>query len=59
MTTCNWSHHDNDNMPGTFDTGCKQLFSFTEEGINENRFVFCPYCGGKIHAVPLSEPDDN
>lgn len=56
--TCSWSPYDDFDMPGTFDTSCGNIFSFTEEGIKENNFKFCPYCGGEIIEVsPPKKPD--
>lgn len=42
---CGWiQDHDG----GMFETGCKHALEFTLNGIKENEFVFCPFCGGKI-----------
>ena len=57
-TVCAWSPYDCHEMPGTFETSCDNVFSFTEEGINENQFKFCPYCGGSINEIVLDKADD-
>lgn len=45
---CKWKFDDNDYIHYT---GCDKLFSFTEEGVSENEFIFCPYCGSQIEEV--------
>jgi hypothetical protein len=42
---CEWSYDEVDDM---YSTECKKSFQFTHDGIAENSFVFCPYCGGRI-----------
>lgn len=31
-----------------FDTECKKYFEFSDGGVADNGFEFCPYCGGAI-----------
>lgn len=31
-----------------YDTSCNNGFQFMNDGIKENNFKYCPYCGGKI-----------
>ena len=31
-----------------YQTGCGNGFTCMEDGITENGFKFCPYCGGRI-----------
>lgn len=38
---------------GQYPTGCDNVFEFTNDGIKENDFEFCPYCGRKIEEVKL------
>lgn len=42
--SCRWTVDDDD----SYDTECGNKFIFTTGNIVENKFVFCPYCGGKI-----------
>lgn len=35
----------------SYDTSCDDSFKFYEDGIKENNFKFCPYCGGHIVEV--------
>ena len=43
--TCLWEF---DEHHGFYETGCKNAFLFETEGIKENKFKFCPYCGKEI-----------
>lgn len=43
---CNW--HFNGEF---FDTLCGNGHSFMADGIKENGYEFCPYCGRKIKEV--------
>ena len=43
-TYCIW--RDNDEY---FETDCDNVFGFISDGIEENGFVYCPYCGAIIH----------
>jgi len=45
-----------------WETGCGHAFrsvyfEFTFDGIKENEFIFCPYCGGKIEEVQDERED--
>lgn len=31
-----------------FDTACKKYFEFSDGGVADNGFEFCPFCGGVI-----------
>lgn len=42
---CVWSE---DNLDGYWITGCKNAHEFMNDGIEENKYKFCPYCGKKI-----------
>ena len=42
---CKWTY---DNCDGCYETSCKNMFEFTVDGIRQNEFKYCPYCGGKI-----------
>jgi hypothetical protein len=48
-TTCSWWPADADELDGSiFETTCQRTFEFTVDGIQENGFAFCPFCGGRI-----------
>lgn len=51
--TCGWVEDEN----GAFDTGCDHKFEFIYDGIKENRFKFCPYCGREIVSPVLTKGD--
>jgi hypothetical protein len=40
---CKWVWDD-----GDFATKCGHHFQFIHEGVKENEFEYCPYCGGAI-----------
>ena len=40
---------------GFYETECKQMFCFEVEGIKENHYNFCPYCGKKIKVNPIDK----
>jgi hypothetical protein len=42
--TCEWRPAEFDG----FHTGCDTAFQFTNGGIKDNDFTFCPFCGRKI-----------
>ena len=41
---CEWTPDSDD----TWNTGCRKYFTFSDGGIADNRFEFCPFCGGAI-----------
>lgn len=43
--SCQWKE---DEANGIWRSDCGNLFEFTADGPTENKFLFCPYCGGKI-----------
>lgn len=45
LQPCTWF---DDEDHGKFDTGCGHEFTFIDDGIAENGFKHCPYCGGPI-----------
>jgi hypothetical protein len=49
---CEWEF---DNEEGFYDTGCGEGFNFECEGILENNFSFCPYCGRRIKEIKENE----
>lgn len=41
---CEWTQVCED----YFDTGCSKNFEFSDGGVADNGFEFCPFCGGAI-----------
>ena len=41
---CPWQ----EDRDGNWETGCGNIFAFTEGGPTENRMKFCPYCGRRL-----------
>lgn len=60
MKKCDWREDEN----GAWQTECKHLFEFINDGPEENKFKFCPFCGGALffvhlgrhHPVPIAPP---
>lgn len=48
---CTWKQWEG----GQYETQCGEVFEFTNDGIKENKAVFCQYCGGIIAEVPYTE----
>lgn len=48
---CEWTYDDSDCY---YKTTCEQAFSFIEDGVNENKFQFCPYCGNRVVEVEFA-----
>ncbi len=44
---CKWHLEDNFDY-AIWETQCDNTFEFTVDGIEENNFKYCPYCGGVI-----------
>jgi uncharacterized Zn-finger protein len=44
MNTCTWT----EDADGNWHTGCQEIHVFIVGTPQENGYVFCPYCGGKI-----------
>ncbi len=40
---CKWKEDD-----GFYATECEHGFYFNDDGIDENNFIYCPYCGKRI-----------
>jgi hypothetical protein len=45
--TCAWKANDD----GAYRTRCGHIFEFTCDGVRDNRFVYCPYCGKTIKEI--------
>lgn len=52
-TTCRWTY---DPDTDSWDTACDEKFLFDVDGPDENRYQFCPQCGGKIELTPYEAP---
>ena len=50
--TCTWTEQDDQDMPGTYESSCGEIWSFIDGGVKENRVTYCHHCGGKV--VPAS-----
>ena len=50
---CTW-HADDD----LIETSCGNAFTFIANGIKDNEFIFCLYCGNKIAAAIRAEPKE-
>jgi hypothetical protein len=48
---CTWIK-DSD---GNWETGCGEIFTFTDAGPSENAIKFCGYCGKRIQEVEYVE----
>lgn len=41
---CGWE----EDCEGAYETGCNRRFVFIDGNFDDNGFLFCPYCGGRI-----------
>lgn len=46
--SCQWKQDSDCWNSDHWETSCGNAFQFAEGNPRDNRFVFCPYCGGKI-----------
>ena len=46
---CIWKF---DSQYDYYNTSCDNLFEFSADGPNENKFLYCPYCGNKLEVKP-------
>jgi len=46
--TCNWLWSP---MTDHYETECGEGFQFTNGGVEENNYQFCPHCGRKIEEI--------
>ena len=49
--SCVWINENDEYFDG-YKTVCGQIQYFGESGISDNKYKFCPYCGGKIDYTP-------
>jgi hypothetical protein len=50
---CEWYYED-----GEWLTSCHESFYFNDGGVEENRFRFCPHCGGPIKIIVEEEEQE-
>ena len=50
--TCQWTPTDDEDMPGTWESACGELWSFVEGGPVENNYRFCHGCGKPVGVRP-------
>lgn len=51
---CNWKEDEN----GNWTTDCGEAFYLDTGSPEDNKFVFCPFCGGELDThVHMSEQD--
>lgn len=48
---CSWDCDGGREDGGYYESDCGYTFSFTDDGLEENGFKFCPFCGKPIQAV--------
>ena len=46
--TCAWKLYEELDETTVWRTDCKHLQFFTDGGVSENEYKFCPYCGKEI-----------
>ena len=51
VKVCQWTSTDDEDMPGTYDTSCGEIWSFVEGGPVENNYRFCHGCGKPVGVV--------
>ena len=45
---CIWKAENNEYMPGTYESTCGIVWTFTEGGVKDNGVNFCFRCGKKV-----------
>ncbi len=48
---CIWKSTEDPYMPNCHETFCNQINYLSEGTLKENKYKYCPYCGGKIIEV--------
>ena len=54
LVLCDWTY---EGETCSFETSCGHAFKFIDDGIEENGFKFCPYCGKAINETKPNEED--
>jgi len=52
---CKWKLIENDCY---YETECKEAQYFDTGNIKDNKYKFCPYCGGKICNLKMAKPNE-
>lgn len=56
---CAWREEDpNGVTPGTYESACGEMWSFTDGGVKENHVRFCQGCGKPVSVIPFPAKDD-
>ena len=50
---CVWTDDDHH-----YGTQCGRAFEFIDDGPSENRFFYCPFCGGRLIEQPKGQDDE-
>lgn len=48
MTECTWKLDERSELITAWETSCGNLLCLEAGTPEENKFQFCPYCGGKL-----------
>jgi len=48
---CKWVINESPDETIYYETSCNNAFTFIEDGIEDNNYKFCPYCGKEIEEV--------
>jgi hypothetical protein len=54
--TCQWGQEEDDEW-GIWGTECRESFQFSHDGVMENNFRYCPYCGKPIETSEDKQED--
>lgn len=54
-STCRWRY---DEIDCFYHTECGDGFCLIDDGLKENRFNFCPFCGGEIKQVHFDRSNE-
>lgn len=51
IETCTWSQ----DWQGNWETSCDNMYEFTTDGVEENGFHWCPFCGGQLITIAYDD----
>lgn len=54
VETCTWTQ----DLLGIWETSCDNMHEFTFDGVEENGYLWCPFCGGQIISVAYDDEVD-
>ena len=52
VQVCQWTPTDSDDMPGTWESACGEIWSFVEGGAAVGNVRFCHGCGKPVEVRP-------